>query len=188
MENSSNWLPVVGTLGGAIVAGGISFILHWSSNRHARVTLDQRLSEERARWAVEYELEQLRLFYGTTEKLISAAENFRLQQAWARREPPAPDWILPYVAARGEIEDAILIARSEALLLNEEIQSEFQTALKGHQDWFLSRDENQAVDNLLRLEKDLQTFKKYLAAYFRKVFYQRKRGIDVAPKHNNLDA
>ncbi len=93
-----DWLAVVGTLAGALVAGGISFVLLWSSNKHAPQIVKINLAEERARWAAERQLERIQIFYETIEKLIASVEQFRIQQAWAStiagsESEKAPSWV-----------------------------------------------------------------------------------------------
>ena len=67
-----SWIPVIGTLSGAIVAGGISVLVHWMSNRHATENTKLILAEERAKWASEKRLERLQAFYGEVEKLLGS--------------------------------------------------------------------------------------------------------------------
>jgi len=125
----ADWLPVVGTLAGAVVAGGLSIVLHNASNKHAARILDKNLSEERARWAVEYELDQIQKFYGTIERLLDAASAFRIQQAWGRTDDSPPSWVLSERDACEAVENARRSAHLEALLLNDDVISE-----KAHPD------------------------------------------------------
>jgi len=180
MENSNDWLPVLATLSGAIVAGAISVIIHWLSNKHAKDTLGIQLSEERARWAVEYELERIQKFYATAENLLDAIIAMRIQQAWELDSDPPPEWVLSYNDARGGAERSLDSSRSEVLLLSENVQNRYNSAVKKYDDWFMAKDRAEGVKHLQFLEKDLAEFIDFLAKYYREIFNQRRTGSDVA--------
>lgn len=175
----SDWLPVFGTLAGVVVTGVISFALYWLSNHHAKDTLILKLSEERAKWAVEYELDRIQKFYVTAEKLLAAVVALRIQQAWDKGTRPPPPWVLSYNDARGGIEKALDLAGSEVLLLNEKIRSEYRASLKGYNDWFLAEGKEDCVKSLHNLENDLTGFIEYLANHYRETFDRRRHGTDI---------
>jgi hypothetical protein len=175
-----DWLPVVGTLAGAIVAGGISFILHSASNRHAIRVLKTNLSEDRARWAAEHELNRIQKFYGTIEQLIEAVLNFRIRSVWdARDGKTAPRWVLSKEDAREGIETALQSAYSEISLLSVDIQAEFKKSTEHYRKWYLADTSEEGMEHLLHLERDLATFKRSLGERYREVFDARKSGSDL---------
>ncbi len=96
------WLPVIATLSGAVVAGTISVLVSWLSNKNAMQHTRLMLSEDRARWAAEKRLDNLRQMFGAVERLLNATQQFRIQQAWSATEEKEgtkpPNWVLPDVA------------------------------------------------------------------------------------------
>ena len=180
-----DWLAVVGTLAGALVAGGISFVLLWSSNKHAQQIVKINLAEERARWAAERQLERIQIFYGSIEKLIASVQQFRIQQAWESsiaesKHEKAPSWVLSYDVAKEGIEDALNFTYSEILLLDEDIQSKYNQAVTHyHRGWHFAKDKQAQVQHIMELEKELIVFKELLAARYRKVFDARRTGSDL---------
>ncbi|HEY5336795.1 MAG TPA: hypothetical protein VIJ85_01205 [Rhizomicrobium sp.] len=177
------WLPVLATLAGAAVTGAIAIILARLANKHAIRVAKLHMNEERARWAAERWLERLQKFYGTVESLITAAENFRIQQAWDANPLPdgyVPPWILSYNDARGGLEDALARAGSEISLLDDDIRAEYVAAQKKYHEWFMAKTKDASVQALAALEGDLIKFKDSLAARYRQVFDARRSGADLS--------
>jgi hypothetical protein len=118
----NEWLPVVGTLSGAIVAGIISILVSWRSNRNAMLHTKLTLAEDRARWAVERRLESLQQFYRTIEQLLDATEQIRIQEVWTlglkEEGIPIPDWVLSPGDARERFETAVRASSSQTLFLD----------------------------------------------------------------------
>jgi hypothetical protein len=174
------WLPVVGTLAGAIVAAVISFILHGASNRHAMRVLKTNLSEDRARWAAEHELSRIQTFYGTIEQLVEAAVSFRIRQAWeARGGKPVPSWVLSAKDAREGIQTPLESAYSAISLLSLDIQTKFEKTTEHYRKWYLSDTREEGLEHLVRLEHDLEIFKKALGERYRQIFDARRSGSDL---------
>jgi hypothetical protein len=174
-----NWLPVAGTLAGAIVAASISFILHWMSNKHTQQIQQVSLSEERARWAVEHELARIQKFYGTIEKLSDAVQDIRIQQAWAGKDGSSPNWVLSAKSAREAFENALNSAYLEVLLLDSDMQAEYEKAHSKYNDWLLAETNEEGVTKLLQMGNDLANFRNSLGERYRKVFNDRKVGADI---------
>ena len=176
-----DWLPVIGTLLGAIVAGGIAIILHIASNRNSRILLSMQLEEERARWAAEHELDRIRHFYRTIEQLMEAAEIFRIQQAWSTHDRPTiPSWVPSEGEARDKIGDALRSSYSEISLLSADIQFAFRQSLENHRQWYLAKTREEGLEHLLQLEHDLDALKTRLGERYREVFDSRTSGSDIA--------
>lgn len=181
-----NWLPVIATLSGAIVAGAISLLVHWLSNRHSMQHTKLVLAEERARWAIEKRLENLLHFNGTMESLMDATVQFRVQQAWeatAKQEPEVsiPDWVWSYDKARGGFEEQFSKVSRELLLLEEDIQSEFDRLNISWVRWIgAAKTTDASVQALVGLEEDIQNFRRWLAKRYRTQFEDRFRGADHA--------
>ena len=182
----NEWLPIVGTLAGATVGGAISFLLHWSANRHSRSVLKLNLANEAAKWAVERELEGIRRFYATVEKLSEATGKFRQQQAWEKlfggSDDKPPSWMLSYADARGGLENALQAANSEKIFLDAKIQSEYDKAIKPYDDWFGATNQEESLECLIELEDSVHKFKKEVAIHFRGIFENRKSGADIGLK------
>jgi hypothetical protein len=176
------WLPVIATLAGAIVAGVISFVLHIQSNKHANYLAKLHLSEERARWATEHTLERIQKFYGTIDRLLFATGQFRIQQAWEADpigDEPPPKWVLSYNDARGNFEDELHNTKNEISLLDEEVQKRFNFSNECYMKWFLSKNKNQNVEELVALENHLHEYKTWLSAQYRAIFSSRRNSDDV---------
>jgi len=182
----NNWLPVIATLSGAIVAGVISLLVHWISNRHAMQHTKLVLAEERARWAIERRLERLQAFYGTIEKLLDATVQFRVQQVWqgiAQKEPGAtiPEWVPSYDTARGDFEDQLSNVSRELLLLDEAIQSEYDREDISWVRWIsVAIDTDNGVTALVDLEDAIRRFRLWVAKRYRTQFEERLKGADHA--------
>jgi len=177
------WLTLIATLAGALVAGGISALLQSISNKHALATARMNFAEERARWATERQLDRIQKFHGTIEKLMVAAVQLRIQQAWSSRFAtditPAPKWVLSYDDARGGYEAALDNANSEMSLMDEDIQLDFLQATHRYFNWTISKTEGEGVQELVEMERELLIFKKGLAQRYRKVFDARRTGLDA---------
>jgi len=177
-----HWLPVIATLSGAIVAGTISLLVHWLSNRHATHHTKLVLAEERARWAIERRLDRLQNFYGTVEKLLDATIKFRVQQAWqaTSKEYGAtpPDWVLSYDDARGGFEDQLGNTASEMSLLDEDIQAEFKRLDITWLRWLLRKADDDGAKALVGLEDDIRKFQNWLSQRYRRAFEDRVKGAD----------
>lgn len=190
----NEWLPIVGTLSGAAIAGAISFLLHWSANRHTRATQKLTLASEAAKWAAERELEGMRRFYGTVEKLYEAVGNFRRQQAWANlleskeedylgpEEVKTPDWIPSHNDARGALEEALYAANSEKIFLDSKIQAEYDKAIKPYQQIFMAMNTAETLQALAELNDSLFEFRRLVADHYRTIFENRKTGADIGLK------
>lgn len=181
----NNWLPVIATLSGAIVAGAISVLVHWLSNRHSLRHTKILLAEERAKWAIEKRLDRLQNFFGTLEKLFKATSEFRIQQAWeatAKSDPTTkiPKWVASYDKARGGFEDMLTEIARELLLLDEEVQLEYEKADISWFRWMKSKTENESAETLYKMEADIQQFRKWVAKRYRTQFEDRFKGADHA--------
>jgi HAMP domain-containing protein len=78
---SSDLLSLAGPLIGVVIGGGISFVAQLLTIRHTGRTHTLRAAEERARWAAERDLTELKELHRTTRTLIYSVENFRIFQA-----------------------------------------------------------------------------------------------------------
>jgi len=174
---------VIGTLAGAIVAGVISIVLAILSNRQALKTSKLTFAEERAKWAAERQLERLQKFYGTAEKLIDATTNLRIQQAWEmsykKDKIPVPKWVLSVNDARASFVAALQNTNSEMSLLDADIQDEYIDATQRHFNWLIAKTEEQGVQELVEMERELIAFRHNIALRYRKVFDERRHGIDL---------
>ena len=177
------WLAVIGTLAGAVVAGVISIVLMILSNKHALKVAKLKLAEDRAQWAAERQLEQLRGFYGNLERLVGAVEQFRIQQAWDADlfgdGVPAPDWVPTYNTARGEFEDALRATGTQTSLLDEGVQAEYERVRGHYLKWLCSKTKEAGVNEILDMEKDLHAFRRWLAKCHQDIFDKRRSGRDV---------
>jgi type II secretory pathway component PulJ len=181
----NNWIPVIGTLLGAIVAGSISVILSFLSNRHATQNTKLVLAEERARWAIEKRLQRLQTFHGIIEKLANATSQFRIQQAWQasyEKEPglKPPKFVGSYEKARGEWEKQLGEVHRELLMQDEEVQSQFKQSNITWLRWLASKSIDEGVETLFSMEDDIQAFTMWLAKRYRSQFEGRYRGADHA--------
>lgn len=177
------WLPIIGTLAGAVVAGAISVALMILSNRHSLRIAKLNFQEDRAKWAAERQLDRLQKFHSSLQRLVTAVEQFRIQQAWAA-DPledgtPAPKWVHSYDAARGEFEEAIRAINTDIALLDENVQAEYKRVRKHQFDWFCSKSEKEGVGVLCSMEQDLLKFRESLAQRHRNVFDSRRLGADL---------
>lgn len=180
----TNWLPVVATLSGAVVAGAISLLVTWLSNRHAIQTAKLTLSEDRARWATEKRLEQLRAFYRGVEDLLEATQHLRIQQAWEASEAQdsikAPKWVLSSADAREGFERALHKMFLESCLLEREIEDQFGKVRAHQRKWLLAKTTGDGVHALTAMEQELVTFRKGVAERYRLAFEERRKGADIA--------
>lgn len=177
------WIPIIGTLAGALVAGGMSLVLLVLANRHAQRVLSRNLMEDRARWAAERQLDQLRAFYAAIEELALAAAQLRIQQAWSAMltaTEKAPDRVLPPDVARGAVEKALRITWYDSLFLDDRIRSSYRQVLNHYDGWFLSKTVDEGVGHLLNFENALRGFRHELAKKYRDIFDDRRTGSDVA--------
>jgi hypothetical protein len=181
----NSWIPVVGTLLGATIAGVISILLSWLSNRRAAQNTKLLLSEERAKWAVEKRLERLENFYSVVEKLLDVTIQFRVQQAWhtsAEKEPglEPPEWVASYDNARGDWEEQLSVVARALLFQDEIVQAEFEKSNIKWLRWLGSKTTDEGVQALVGMEEDIQKFIKWIAKRYREQFEDRYRGTDHA--------
>jgi hypothetical protein len=184
-EAVNNWIPVIGTLLGATIAGVISIVLSWLSNRRTEKNTKLLLAEERAKWAVEKRLERLQVFYSAIEKLQDVTSQFRVQQVWhaliqKEEEVEAPRWVQSYDKARGEWEDQFGVVTRNLLFQDEGVRTEFEKRNIKWVRWMLSKTTDEGVQILMDLEDDIQKFKEWLAKRYRDQFEDRYRGLDHA--------
>jgi hypothetical protein len=179
----NNWLPVIATLSGAIVAGLISLFLHWLANKHSAQHTRLVLAEERARWATERRLADLKDFFGAIEKLMEATQQFRIQQAWAaveEKEGTKPhSWVPSYNDARGGFENALHAAVLHSFLLEAEVEADFRDAKIIEIDWLVAKTADDAVLALCAVEQNIDKFRRRISKRYQSVFDERRKGLDI---------
>ncbi|MBS0473276.1 MAG: hypothetical protein JSR60_19555 [Proteobacteria bacterium] len=180
----NSWLPIFATLSGAIVAGAISLLVNWLSNRNALQHARLHLAEDRARWATEKQLSQLEDYYAEIDRLYEATHNFRIQQAWEAtcREDEAtkmPDWVLPYDRARSGLEEGLDRLYLKSSLLDDEIQEQFKAVREYQLKWFKSSMSHEAAEVLMEMEREIAKFRERISRRYREIFRNRRNGSDV---------
>ena len=153
------------------------------SNRNSYRISELARTEDRAKWGAERELEQLRSFYSSLERLVSALEQFRIQQAWDADlfgdGMQAPVWVPNYNDARHEFEFALHATNIEVALLAEPIQTEYECVKAYYLKWLCAKTKAIGVNELAAMEEALGKFRNFVAKHQRNVFDERRRGMDL---------
>jgi hypothetical protein len=74
-------IPVLGTLAGALIGGGVSVLTQRFTARYTREIQLKNMAEERARWAAETKLRELKKLYGQVADFLDATGELRRTQA-----------------------------------------------------------------------------------------------------------
>ncbi len=176
----NQWIILLGTLLGTMLGGTISYLTMRYQSRNQRRIASRKLAEDRAIWAAERELDSLRQFYATVERLSAAAMEYRIRKAHELFNPEdIPDWVKDAGDAREGIETALSESYDEAYLLRSDVREKFELSIKQWNEYFLESDSRKALDHLMRLQSSLFEFKKSLAAEIRTVFDARRSGTDL---------
>jgi hypothetical protein len=184
-----NWVPVIATLAGTVLGGGISLLIASLSNRRSLQHDKLAFAEERARWATERHLDQLRNFYGHVERLFDATQRFRIQQAWENTKEKdgidPPGWVASYSDARQGFEDALHQTYLECCLLDSDIERDFECLRKRQLQWLCSMTREEAAITLHTMEDDLMNFRKSIADRYRVAFDRRRAGTDASDRRGD---
>jgi gas vesicle protein len=175
---------VVGTLAGALIGGGVSLLTQRMTARYARETQIRNMAEERARWAAETILSELKRLYGQVADLLDATEEFRIHQARATYIPEDTDeWKATsqaeYNSMRGRWELALTALLDDILIFDNEIYETFREALRPRQQWFIAKTREEGLQHLLALEQNLKDFSRQIAERYKQVFSDRRKGKDI---------
>jgi hypothetical protein len=176
-------IPVLGTLAGALIGGGVSVLTQRFTARYTREIQLKNMAEERARWAAETKLRELKKLYGQVADFLDATGELRRTQArklYLSEDTEVSKTTLnnEYDAARGQWEPALTSLLDDTLLFDIDIHDMFVIAMKLRQDWFLAKTSEEGLKHLLALEENLKEFSRKIAERYRDVFSDRQGGKD----------
>jgi hypothetical protein len=179
-------IPVLGTLTGALIGGGVSVLTQRFTARYMREIQLKNMAEERARWAAETKLRELKKLYGQVAGFLDATGVLRRTQA--RRLYLSEDSEVStitlnneYDAARGQWEPALASLLDDTLIFDIEIHDMFIAAMQPRQEWFFAKTSEEGLKHLLTLEENLKNFSRQIAERYRDVFLHRQDGKDNFP-------
>ena len=173
-------IPILGTLIGVLIGGGISLLTARYVSQNQRAIAAQNLAETRAIWAAERKIDKLNALYGAIEKLSDNAQEYRIRKAHETFNPEdIPKWVKPAYDARNDIENSISEAQNQAYLLDEEVIDTFEKTLKAWRDAFLQIESKDMLESLMTFESSLFSLKRDVADKVRNTFTKRLTGADL---------
>ena len=179
------WLPVIATLLGAALAGFISIIVQLIANRHARQNHLDDLSEERARWAAEHELQKIQSLYAAIENLADAVQWFRIAEAWdltsSSSDIARPDWAPDSGDAQLAMDKSWQAVSYELPFLDDTFREKFEAATTYRREYNRAELNEERIEALQELERSLYSFKRELGVRYRHIVETRRAGEDVRP-------
>jgi gas vesicle protein len=176
-------IPVVGTLAGALIGGGVALLTQRMTARYARESQIRNMAEERARWAAEKKLGELKKLYGQVVNFLDATAELRMSQARVvyiteDTKESVGKLKAAYNSARNRWEPGLNELLDDILIFDMEIYETFREVLQPRQEWFFAKTEKEGIKHLLTLEQNLRDFSGQIAERYRQVFLDRKKGTD----------
>jgi hypothetical protein len=176
-------IPVLGTLAGALIGGGVSLLTQRLTARYTREIQIKNMAEERARWAAETKLRELKKLYGQVAGFLDATGELRRTQArklYLNEDSEVSQTTLQneYDAAREHWEPSLTVLLDDTLIFDIEIHNMFTEAMRPREQWFLAKTSKEGLKHLLTLEENLRDFSRKVAERYRDVFSDRQDGKD----------
>ncbi len=172
-------IPVLGTLLGAMIGGGLSLLAQRASARYSRGTQALNIAEERARWAAERRLDELKRLYSRVAEFQDATEEFRIHQARTLHNLTNPkERKEQYDSTRGRWELSLRALHDDVLIFDRRLYDAFREALQPRQQWFICKTAEEGLDHLQALEHNLVGYRRQIAEEYRRVFLARETGTD----------
>lgn len=175
------WLPVIATLAGAFVGGGISILVTWLSNRGQVRLATLKFEEERAIWAANRRLDQLREFHRAVEALGIAAQNYRITTAWRRlaaKGEKIPTWVEELGDTRAAFYGATRAAQLDVSLIDDDLLSELSEINDTYANIVMVGDD--PTQGMVQIERQVECYRKKIAQRYRDTTKSRLLGNDCS--------
>jgi hypothetical protein len=138
-----------------------------------------KFAEDRAAWATNRRLDQLREFHRAVESLGIAAQNHRISTAWeqlAAKGESVPSWVEELGDTRGSFYKAMRTAQLDVSLIDDDLLSEFSKINEIYLNQVMVGDD--PTQGMMQIERQVESYRKSIAQRYRETTRARLLGDD----------